>query len=91
MAQKLRVAEQDGDVIVLGTDQIREAADFAGLDNDKGIHWDASHGGLLARRNGRWVFRSEDRPPKDARPGVMFTSVRKPIDPDQERHGRIAE
>lgn len=74
--RRLRVVGQDLDVIVLGTDQVREAADLAGLDNDKGIYWEGSHPGLLARRNKRWVFVSDYAPPKDAKPGVVFYMVR---------------
>jgi hypothetical protein len=79
MAEKLRIIRTSESVFVLGTNQIAEAAQFAGMLNHKGIYWRGSHGGYYARRRGDWqpVGDGEFSPmPKDARPGVWFIGVR---------------
>lgn len=84
MTKKLRIIEEGNNVLVLGTSEIREAADFAGLSNAKGIFWSSSHGGLWVRRNKAWVGRSDYMPPKDAQHGVIFWAVRYPATSTKE-------
>lgn len=76
---KLRTVRQGLGILVLGTDQIAVAAEFAGMKNDRGIFWLSSNGGHYARRRGQWtpVSDGEFSPkPKDAKPGVRFHGVR---------------
>jgi hypothetical protein len=60
---------------VIGTDRIIEAARHL---PPEVTSWGGSLPGLFARRQGRWKAVSESRPPKDARPSVCFTSVKRP-------------
>ena len=63
---------------VIGTDDTQEAAALLRADTSVD-RWGGSFPGMFARRQGRWTSVDREPPrsaPKDARPGVMFTSCR---------------
>lgn len=72
----LRVIEQGASVYVIGTHEIKEAAQVL---PEVVVGWSLSECGMYARRkNGLRFYHSENRRmPKDARPGVRFGGVRR--------------
>lgn len=77
MGNRITVAKQVAGYVVLGTSEIREAANHL---PPEVVGWMSSHPGLYVKRQGLWSFRTEVQPPKDARPGVQFVGVRTSAD-----------
>jgi len=76
--EKLRVVKQGASLYVMGTESIRQAAEALPPDV---TGWESSHSGWYSRRQGRLRACSpEIFTPKDARPGVCFTAVRRAAD-----------
>lgn len=73
-AAKVKVVDAgSGGLLVLGTYEIVEAS----LHLPPNHGWGGSFAGHFVRRDRKWGGRSSDGPlPKDARTGVLFTSVR---------------
>jgi hypothetical protein len=71
MTPKPRLYEQSGTRFVIGTSDLAEALTLAGI--APWTHrWSGTGFGYYARRQGLWRNVSEDRLPKDAKPGIAF-------------------
>lgn len=68
---KPRAYRQGVCVYVIGTGDVREACEAAGISPET-HRWTCTNFGWFVRRQGYWKAASESRRPKDARPGVAF-------------------